>query len=92
MGWNIVEKDYDRNIFYIEDANVGISVTNDAENVYEYIDRHYSHDAPTPKRWRVVYKDTQGEWWEMVPWPSVGARIVSMRFEKWHGPEWDALK
>ena len=91
MAWYLIRKDHAHNIIFIEDVNVGMSVTNDAENVYKYIDENYSHEAPTPMRWRVVYKDTEGEWWEMIPHETRIGNMY-MRFEKWHGIEWDTLK
>jgi hypothetical protein len=90
----MVERDHEHNIIFIEDiANHtgGMTITNDAEAVFNHIDITYSHEAPTPKFWRVVYKDTNNEWWEMIPedhpWDG---KII--HFEKWHGHEWDALK
>ena len=90
-NWLLVKQDYKHNIIFIEDVGPGMTVTNDAEAVWKYIDENYSHAAPSPKYWRVVYKDTNGEWWEMIPedHPWEGKEIT---FEKWHGHEWDALK
>ncbi len=96
----MVLRDYEHNIIFIEDiANHtgGCTITNDAEAVFDHIDITYSHDAPTPAFWRVVYKDTDGEWWEMIPhhedsFEAGGADLRSVRFEKWHGHEWDALR
>lgn len=90
----MVDTDYKHNIVFIEDiANHtgGCTITNDAEAVFRHIDQTYSHAAPTPAFWRVVYKDTDGEWWEMIPYDD-GKTGMYMRFEKWHGHEWDALK
>ena len=90
----MVEMDYKHNIIFIEDiANHtgGCTITNDAEAVFNHIDENYSHAAPTPKRWRVVYKDTEGDWWEMIPHETRIGNMY-MRFEKWHGIEWDTLK
>lgn len=90
----MVEMDYKHNIIFIEDiANHtgGCTITNDAEAVFKHIDENYSHAAPTPMYWRVVYKDTNNEWWEMIaedhPWEG---KVIN--FEKWHGHVWDALK
>lgn len=87
-AWAVVEADRDNRIFFIEDiANHtgGMTITNDAENVLKHF-----HDACGPS-WRVVYKDTENEWWEITaqdhPWD--GLDIV---FEKWHGLTWDKLK
>lgn len=90
----MVEMDHDHNIIFIEDiANYtgGCTITNDAEAVFKHIDDNYSYAAPGARLWRVVYKDTNNEWWELVPedHPWEGRDI---HFEKWHGHEWDALK
>lgn len=90
----MVEMNYKHNIIFIEDiANHtgGTTITNDAEAVFKHIDENYSHAAPTPMYWRVVYKDTDNEWWEMIredhPWEG---HVIS--FERWNGLVWDALK
>jgi hypothetical protein len=93
----MVEMDYKHNIIFIEDiANHtgGCTITNDAEAVFKHIDVTYSHASPTPMFWRVVYKDTDNEWWEIVPTyvHDMGGPEMTMSFEKWHGHEWDALK
>jgi hypothetical protein len=92
----MVRRDYEHNIIFIEDiANTtgGCTVTNDAEAVFNHVDITYSHDAPTPGHWRLVYKDTDGEWWEMIPADAEYDKgVTNVRFEKWHGHEWDALK
>jgi len=44
---------------YISDLNIGMSVTNDAERVVEEI-------IPRFKGKRIVYKDTDGRWDELV--------------------------
>jgi hypothetical protein len=97
--FTMVEMDYKHNIIFIEDiANHtgGMTITNDAEAVFEHIDENYSHAAPTPLFWRVVYKDTDNEWWEIVP--TVGKylgtpnTLLNVGFNKWHGHTWDALK
>lgn len=86
----MVKMDYDHNIIFIEDiANHtgGTTITNDAEAVFKHIDENYSHAAPTPLYWRIVYKDTNNEWWEIIE-----HHDEPLRFEKWHGHTWDALK
>jgi hypothetical protein len=91
----MIEKDHKHNIIFIEDiANHtgGITITNDAEAVHKYIDYMHSHDAPTPSFWRIVYKDTNNEWWEMIPRRQSRLGTVHISFEKWHSHEWDALK
>jgi len=89
-NWLLVKQDYKHNIVFIEDVGPGMTVTNDAEAVFKYIDENYSHAAPSPAHWRVVYKDTNEEWWEMKK--VYGTDFEEIRFEKWHGYEWDALK
>ena len=89
----MVEKDYKHNIIFIEDiANHtgGCTITNDAEAVFKHIDLTHSHDSPTPFYWRVVYKDTSNEWWEIKK--VFGTDFEEIQFEKWHSHEWDALK
>jgi hypothetical protein len=86
--WAVVETDLDNKIFFIEDIchlTGAMSITNDAENVVQHF-----HDACGPS-WRVVYKDTNNEWWEMIPHdhPWCG---LDISFEKWHGMAWDKLK
>ena len=91
----MVEMDYKHNIIFIEDiANHtgGITITNDAEAVYRHIDLTYSHASPTPFYWRVVYKDTNNEWWEMKKVVGWGDGDAYMKFDKWHGHTWDKLK
>lgn len=92
----LVEKDYKHNIIFIEDiANHtgGTTITNDAEAVFKHIDEMHSYDGPTPFFWRIVYKDTNNEWWEMIPtYNEIGDTDRVMIFEKWHSHEWDALK
>ena len=91
----MVEMDYKHNIIFIEDiANHtgGCTITNDAEAVFKHVDENYSHAAPTPMYWRVVYKDTDNEWWEMIPTDTNRRFPYAIRFEKWHGLVWDALK
>jgi hypothetical protein len=91
----MVKMDYEHNIIFIEDiANHtgGTTITNDAEAVFKHIDENYSHAAPSPSYWRVVYKDTDGEWWEIVPGRQSRLGTFHVGFEKWHGHTWDALK
>jgi hypothetical protein len=47
------------NVVHIVDLGVGRSVTNDAENVVEEVNRQY------PAR-RIIYRDTDGQWDELV--------------------------
>lgn len=55
--WDIVKvKD---NKVYIEDLNLGrMSVTNDAENIFECIQKHYPDH-------RLIYRDSEGQWDEI---------------------------
>lgn len=89
--WNEVDINHNHKIAFIEDASNrtgSMSITNDAENVLQSFQDEYGND------WRVVYKDTDGEWSEIVPkrakkgWPF----IESVTFEPWHGLDWDILK
>jgi hypothetical protein len=92
----MVLKDYVHNIIFIEDISNhtgGTTITNDAEAVFKHIDENYSHAAPTPFFWRVVYKDTDNQWWEMIPtYNEVGDTDREIIFERWHGHVWDKLK
>lgn len=72
-------------IIFIEDLNWGrMSVTNDAENVLHEVRFTYGIDA------RVVYRDSEGEWSEIVTtktWMGEG-----VGFLPWHGLDWDILQ
>lgn len=89
-AWVHVETYRDHKISIIEDINrytAGMSITNDAENVLKHFQDAYGRD------WRVVYKDTDGEWWEIYMradglWDS----DFQVGFKPWHGLEWDILK
>lgn len=86
--WVHVDKNEDYKIHFIEDMNnytAGMSITNDAENVLKHFQDQY---GPS---WRVVYKDTDGEWWEIV-WKDALGVPYDVKFERWHGLEWDILK
>ena len=83
----LVEKNFKHYIIFIEDiANHtgGCTITNDAEAVYKHIQDLYLNN------WRVVYKDTDNEWWEIIKVIATDCEYI--RFEKWHGLEWDILK
>lgn len=89
--WAVVEIDAKNMIFYIEDIcdKTGqMSITNDAENVCNYIRQKHGND------YRVVYKDTEGEWWEIVKiyGSSVNWFGQTVSFKRWHGLAWDILK
>lgn len=86
-NWSMVEVDAKNMIFFIEDIchlTGEMSITNDAENVCNYF--RVTHG----KAWRVVYKDTNQEWWEIVPVESKTG--VYVRFDPWHGVVWDKLR
>lgn len=73
-------------IIFIRDANLGrMSVTNDAEEVYRWINK-----VVYPGR-RVVYQDSDGEWSEIMS--VAGGRPTEWRivYKPWHGLEWDIL-
>jgi hypothetical protein len=87
-AWVVIDADYKNKLFVIEDiANKtgGTTITNDAENVVAYVREHFG------KGWRTVYKDTDNEWWEIVPQEYPFERY-EVRFKKWHGLAWDILQ
>ena len=82
----VVERDIKNDIVFVEDlSNLtgSITITNDAENVVDYFRSLYGN------RVRVVYKDTDQEWWEIV-W-SIDHRGTDVWFKQWHGLFWDKL-
>lgn len=84
---SLVERDIKNNITYLEDRSYMLgtmTITNDAENVVSWCREIYGN------RVRIVYKDTEGEWWEIVPVQSKTG--VYVRFDKWNGLAWDILK
>ena len=83
-----VDRTTDPMIVYIEDCNGPVSVTNDAEEVIRRIRYDYSDFNA-----RVVYLDSDNEWWEMYygesdTWIRGGK---TMQFRPWHGRVWDVL-
>lgn len=84
-----VDRNREHNIVWIEDdcdANGDpryMSVTNDAENVVTYFRTLYGN------RIRIVYRDTNMEWWE-IDWILVPDG-TEVSFKQWHGLEWDIL-
>ena len=87
--WVTCDRDLQHKIVFIEDMSNktgSMSITNDAEDVLRYWHESLGRD------WRVVYKDTDGEWWEIVPHQQTRLGSVLVRFERWHGLEWDILK
>ena len=72
-------------IIFIKDLNRGrMSVTNDADEVYRVINK-----IVFPGR-RVVYQDSDGEWFEIVDGPETWIGM-GVGFKKWHGEVWDIL-
>lgn len=86
-AWAVVETDITNGIIFIEDIcdkTGGMSITNDAENVRKYITKYFG------KSWRVVYKDTEQEWWEIaLRHYADGEEVI---FKRWDGLAWDILK
>jgi len=90
--WRLVE--VKNGIAFIEDMDGPRSVTNDAENVYSDIQHAMAAMvAENSCDVRVVYRDTEGSWWEIV-----GQRmrpdspyINRVEFLPWHGMVWDTL-
>jgi hypothetical protein len=83
-----VDRDVKNNIVFIEDlSNLtgSISITNDAENVVTWFRELYGN------RIRIVYKDTDNEWWEIV-WTLERHHGTTVDFKPWHGLVWDILK
>lgn len=58
--WELNSIDDRRKIVYIVDLNLGnVSVTNDAENVVQILNRRYPD-------YQIVYQDSTGDWDELV--------------------------
>ena len=85
--FNIVDRDKENNIVYIEDdfdIHGGMpTVTNDAENVVTYFRTLYGN------RIRIVYRDTDMQWWEIC-W-ALELHGTDVWFKEWHGLDWDIL-
>jgi hypothetical protein len=82
----ITNRDIDNDIVYLKDLSPqlgGRSVTNDAEHVVDYCRALYGN------RVRVVYLDTNSEWWEIV-W-SIDYRGTDVSFKQWNGLAWALL-
>ena len=82
----IANRDIENNIVFLKDMSThlgGMTITNDAENVVDYCRSLYGN------RVRVVYLDTDQEWWELV-W-SIDLRGTDVSFKQWHGMVWDKL-
>ncbi len=83
---SIVERDDKNNIVFLKDLSPqfgGRSITNDAEGVVDY------HRSIYGNRVRIVYLDTNSEWWEL-DW-SIGHGGTEVSFKPWHGLMWDKL-
>lgn len=83
---SLVERDIENNITYLEDRSnmLGtMSITNDAENVVTWCREIYGN------RVRIVYKDTDNEWWEIC-W-ALEHHGTDVWFKQWHGLVWDKL-
>jgi hypothetical protein len=81
----IMEINREYNIVFIQDLSNEkntISVTNDAENVLKYF-------RSVHPSCRVVYMDTDNEWWEICCELENSAQI---KFKRWPGLVWDILK
>lgn len=84
---SLVDRDIENNITYLEDRSnmLGtMSITNDAENVVSWCREIYGN------RVRIVYKDTDNEWWEIC-W-ALEHHGTDVWFKQWHGLAWDILK
>jgi hypothetical protein len=82
----VAGRDHKHNIVFIEDiANHtgGMTITNDAEAVFA----HWTHISGPGVR--VVYRDTDGEWWEIFRIVKRSSETVG--FRPWHGLVWDKL-
>ena len=82
----VIERDAKNNIVFLEDKSHlagSMTITNDAEGVVDYCRSLYGN------RVRVVYKDTDQEWWEICWIMYVDGTDIS--FKRWHGLFWDKL-
>ena len=83
----IIERDEKNNIVFLRDLSPyegGPTITNDAEGVVDYYRSVYGN------RVRVVYLDTDNEWWELV-W-TIGRTHTYVAFKPWNGLAWDILQ
>lgn len=86
--FEFVDRDSKNNIVFIEDdcdanGDAKMSVTNDAENVVTHFRSLYGN------RIRIVYRDTNMEWWE-IKW-TLEHHGTEVSFKPWHGLMWDKL-
>ncbi len=80
-------RDSENNIVFLKDLSnqfIGMSITNDAENVVDYYRSIYGN------RVRIVYEDTENEMWEIV-WSLELDPGTVVSFQPWHGMVWDKL-
>lgn len=87
--WEVVNKK--PGIVLIRDLNQHgrLSITNDAEYVYDVINNYNFHRRDPI---RIVYQqqDPNSEWWEIVSTPgNFGEWRIA--FRPWHGEVWDKL-
>ncbi len=85
-NWTIEHLDTKNQIVYIVDLNGPTSVTNDVESVLQHVKINYG------TRYRLVYKDSDGEWWEAKRIAGTHPSEWRVTFERWHGIEWDILR
>lgn len=80
------DRDAKNNIVFLEDLSNIIgsrSITNDAENVVNHCRSIYGNGV------RIVYKDTDQEWWE-IKW-ELHLDGIRVNFKPWYGLVWDRL-
>ena len=83
----IASRDINNDIVFLKDMSPqlgGRTITNDAEAVVDYCRSLYGN------RVRVVYLDTNNEWWEL-DWVMHDPSRVDVQFKPWHGLVWDKL-
>ena len=83
--WRLVDRDQERKIVFLEDTfyKNGKTITNDAEWVYDQVATVYYP--------RVVYQDTDKEWWEIIQIAGDRPGEWRIAFKPWHGEVWDVL-
>lgn len=80
--WVVLEVNHISKIVFIQDTNHpgNKSITNDADKVFNTIQNNFPN-------YRLVYKDSQGDWGEIIKSNYWGVEI-----KPWHGIVWDILK
>lgn len=82
VNWKLIEFDQKHQILYIQDLNQGgKTITNAAEEVLT--DAQYLYGPKV----RVVYLDTENQWWEIKR-----SNYWGVDFARWNGLAWDILK